>query len=499
MIKPMDGGIYISAVNKGVMIAFLIMAIMLSVVFASNLVNAASEPNLALNPSQTGYPEATASYTCGCDNVWSAVNGTFYFKGNEPRDRWTSYYTGSETDWLAIDFGSPTTFNQAKLYYYNDGGGVIPPASYLVQYWNGNSWVEAANQTKTPETPTAAVDNVATPENTLNIVNFDTVTSTKLRIVFTNTSGYATGLVELEVFLHQSADQIAASAMVAQIEQLPIQGAVLLTDKPAIVAARTAFDNLTVNQKNLVTNLSKLTAAEAAIAALEAAVADQIAASAMIAQIEQLPIRGAVVLTDKPAIIAARTAYTNLTVSQKSLVTNLSKLTAAEAAIVTLETALIPGVKNVGILSAFGNAEGNTITLKLSSVLDVTYSMQADKFQVIVNAAPIPVTHAVYDSTDPSHQTIKLTFSSPVLLNETLVTFSSQSGAFKTSNNEFNNAIPSRPVITFKAFDLTLDNHIGVDDIVRMMSSPAMQNDVNQDGIFNREDLFMLLSQISVR
>jgi hypothetical protein len=431
MIKPMDGGIYISAVNKGVMIAFLIMAILLSVVFASNLVNAASEPNLALNPSQTGYPEAAASYTCGCDNVWSAVNGTFYFKGNEPRDRWTSYYTGSETDWLAIDFGSPTTFNQAKLYFYNDGGGVIPPASYLVQYWNGNSWVEAANQIKTPETPTAAVDNVATPENTLNIVNFDTVTSTKLRIVFTNTSGYATGLVELEVFLHQSADQIAASAMIAQIEQLPIQGAV--------------------------------------------------------------------VLTDKPAIIAARTAYTNLTVSQKNLVTNLIKLTAAEAAIVTLETALIPGVKNVGILSALRNAEGNTITLKLSSVLDVTYSMQADKFQVIVNAAPIPVTQAVYDSTDPSHQTIKLTFSSPVLLNETLVTFSSQSGAFKTSNNELNNAIPSRPVITFKALDLTLDNRIGVDDIVRTMSSSALQIDVNQDGVFNREDLFMLLSQISVR
>lgn len=431
MIKPMDGGIYISAVNKGVMFTLLIMAIMLSVVFASNLVNAASEPNLALNPSQTGYPEITASYTCGCDNVWSAVNGTFYFKGNEPRDRWTSYYTGSETDWLAIDFGSPTTFNQAKLYFYNDGGGVIPPASYLVQYWNGSSWVEASNQTKTPETPTAALDNAATPENTLNIVNFDTVTSTKLRFVFTNTSGYATGLVELEVFLHQSADQIAASAIIAQIEQLPIQGAVVLTDKPAIVAARTAFNNLTVNQKNLVTNLSKLSA--------------------------------------------------------------------AEAAIVTLEAALIPGVKNVGVLSAFGNVEGNTITLKLSSILDVTYSMQANKFQVIVNAAPIPVTHAVYDSTDPSRQTIKLTFSTPVLLNETLVTFSSQSGAFKTNNNEFNNAIPSRPVITFKALDLTLDNRIGVDDIVRMMSSSALQIDVNQDGFFNREDILMLLNQISVR
>jgi hypothetical protein len=211
----------------------------------------------------------------------------------------------------------------------------------------------------------------------------------------------------------------------------------------------------------------------------------------MMTQIGQLPIQASVALSDKTAITAARTAYDNLTVSQKNLVTNLSKLTAAEAAIAVLE------LKDVTVLSAFSDATGNTITLKLSSVLDVTYSMQAAKFQVIANAAPVTVTNAVYDSTDSSRQTIKLTLSSPVLLNATLVTLSLQNGAFKTSNNELNNGIHSRPVITFKNLDLSHDNLIGIDDIVQMIVNPALQIDVNQDGIFNREDILILLGQIS--
>jgi hypothetical protein len=405
--------------KKSVMPVFLMIAIILSLFSTSNRVHAASEPNLALNPSKTGYPEVTASYTCGCDSVWSVVNGIFSYNEN-PRDRWTNYASNSETDWLAVDFGSAKSFNQIKLYIFDDGGGVQPPASYTIQYWNGGGWADITNQTKSPETPEAF----------LNTVDFDTVTSPKLRVIFANKGGSFSGLVELEVFLHQTADMSAATAIMTQIGQLPIQAAVALTDKSAIIAARTAYDNLTL--------------------------------------------------------------------SQKSLVTNLSKLTAAEAALVTLETALIPGVKDVTVLSAFSNETGNTITLKLSSVLDVAYGIQAAKFQVIANAAPVTVTNAVYDSTDSSRQTIKLTFASPVLLNETLVTLSFQSGAFKTSNNELNNAIHSRTVITFKKLDLSQDNLIGVDDIVQMMGNPASQIDVNQDGVFNRDDILIVLGQISM-
>ncbi|NOU91775.1 hypothetical protein GC093_00780 [Paenibacillus sp. LMG 31456] len=544
---------------------FVMISIILSLVFISNRVHAEGEPNLALNPGSTGYPQATASYTCGCDSAWSVVNGIFSYN-ESPRDRWTNYGSPNQTDWLAIDFGSVKSFNQVKLYLFNDGGGVQAPASYLIEYWNGSDWKGLINQTKTPAVPEAALSSQATPETTLNMVNFDTVTSSKLRVTFTNKGGSYSGLVELEVLLHQTEDGIAAAAMMVQIEQLPIESAVALSDKSAITAARTAYNNLTENQKSLVTNLSKLTAAEVAIGTLEAAqAADESAAAAMMMQIEQLPIQSAVALSDKSAITAARTAYNNLTMIQKSLVTNLSRLTAAEAAIVTMEAAQaadesaaaaimqqigqlpiqsavtlsdksaitaaravynnltenqkslvtnlsrltaaeaaiaaleLPVVRDVRVLSAFSDAAGQTITLKLSSVLDVTYSIQASKFQIIANGVQSTATKAVYDLTDNSHQTIKLTFGSPVLLNETSVTLSLQGGAFKISSNEFNTAILSKPVITFKRLDLSGDNRIGMDDIVQMMSKTATQIDVNLDGVFNREDILVLLDQISTQ
>jgi hypothetical protein len=256
--------------KRSVIATLLTVAIILSMFSTPSRVHALNEPNLALNPSGTGFPYITASYEC-CgnleDSAWNAVNGTFYYKENEPRDRWTNY-DGSQTDWLAIDFGSAKTFNQVKLYIYNDGGGVQPPASYLIQYWNGSDWIDTTNSTKTPATPTATINSAATPENTLNTVNFDTVTSQNLKVTFTNQGGSYSGVVELEVYLHDSAaDQNAAASVISAIQALP--ELIVLSDKMAVESVRSAYDNLSEIQRGLVTNLSRLTGAESAIAALQ--------------------------------------------------------------------------------------------------------------------------------------------------------------------------------------------------------------------------------------
>jgi hypothetical protein len=60
-----------------------------------------------------------------------------------------------------------------------------------------------------------------------------------------------------------------------------------------------------------------------------------------------------------------------------------------------------------------------------------------------------------------------------------------------------NNAILSRAVITFKNLDLSGDSEIGVDDIAIIARSTQFHVDVNQDGVFDREDVSSLLSQIS--
>jgi len=146
-----------------------------------------------------------------------------------------------------------------------------------------------------------------------------------------------------------SDDQIAAKAVDALIAELNVQS---LDDKTDVAAARTAYDALTDAQKDLVTNLQKLIDAETKIDALQAQAdqeaIDKAAAKAVQDQIDALNVQS---LDDKPAVIAARTAYDELTDAQKDLVTNLQKLTDAEVKIEQLE--------NPAPAITYGDVDGN--------------------------------------------------------------------------------------------------------------------------------------------
>jgi len=120
------------------------------------------------------------------------------------------------------------------------------------------------------------------------------------------------------------------------IGNLPGPAALTLDDADQVEAARTAYDALTDAQKAQVTNLDRLTAAEARITELTA---DKAAADAVTAKIAALPAQ--ITLTDKAQVEAARTAYDGLTDAQKPQVTNLDKLTAAEAKIAELQHAAL--------------------------------------------------------------------------------------------------------------------------------------------------------------
>lgn len=244
------------------------LAAALSVFAAAGGAHATSGLNLALNASGTGYPNVTATGTCGCDSAWKIVNGIYSYQ-ESPRDRWTNYGSPNASDWVAIDFGAARTFNQIKLYLFNDGGGVQPPASYVVEYWDGSSWAAPANQTKSPLVPTAAINSAANLANTVNTVDFDTVTSQKIRVTFNKANGTASGLVELEVFDARTLlDAIAAANQVYQSSiEGTLPGQYSLAAKAAlaaaIAAAKTIADDTNADQS----------ARDAAEAALDNAVA----------------------------------------------------------------------------------------------------------------------------------------------------------------------------------------------------------------------------------
>ena len=135
------------------------------------------------------------------------------------------------------------------------------------------------------------------------------------------------------------ANEKAASAVEKLIKALPKAERVDYTDKAEIEKARAAYNELTDDQKKLVSNLDTLTAAEAALRkALDDVAADKSAAEIVIEMIQALP--ETVVYdhddkSDEAEIHAAREAYNNLGKVGKNIVgkDNLKLLTNAEKAL----------------------------------------------------------------------------------------------------------------------------------------------------------------------
>ena len=120
-----------------------------------------------------------------------------------------------------------------------------------------------------------------------------------------------------EALNNPGAIPIASQEVINMISAI---GQVTLEDQEAIEAARAAYDALTDDQKSYVTNYADLENAETALKELQNQAADQAAADQVSEQIEALPQTGAVTLEDQEAVTAARTAYAQLTDSQKALV-----------------------------------------------------------------------------------------------------------------------------------------------------------------------------------
>ncbi len=147
--------------------------------------------NLAYNPKLEGFPKATASFSDRFGGKpSSAIDGRTVFLPS-PMNRWTSYESKSESDWLEIDFGKPTEFRRVELAIYDDRGGVQPPSHYVIEYWKEEQWHEVAKMQRSPEKAVGSQWNEA---------RFEPVTSSKLRIVFTHQGKARSGVSEVMVW-----------------------------------------------------------------------------------------------------------------------------------------------------------------------------------------------------------------------------------------------------------------------------------------------------------
>ncbi|MEV0383154.1 NEW3 domain-containing protein [Nonomuraea sp. NPDC050643] len=152
--------------------------------------------NDAANPHGTGHPRPFASYTGGIDNVWDAVDGRIFYD-DIPHSRWTNYRSPNAEDHLGVDFGLPTQVSDVRFYAYDDGGGVRAPASYRLEYRDGESWREVPGQARAPERPAGAA---------LNRITFPALTTTAIRLVFANPPGAYVGVSELQAWSPAAGD-----------------------------------------------------------------------------------------------------------------------------------------------------------------------------------------------------------------------------------------------------------------------------------------------------
>ena len=150
----------------------------------------AASRDLAYNPSDSGFPRISASFTGASDDVRQAVDAQVAFT-RYSRNRWTAYGTRSAGDWLQVDFGAPRIVATVDLFLWGDDRGVKAPRSYHVQYWDGSQWIETNVVSRAPERPATWA---------MNRVELRPVRTSRVRVIFEHDVPAATGVTELMVW-----------------------------------------------------------------------------------------------------------------------------------------------------------------------------------------------------------------------------------------------------------------------------------------------------------
>src|SRR5690606_29455920 len=110
---------------------------------------------------------------------------------NEPY--WGNYGADDPQGYVELDFGAPVELDNVKLYFVSDrqDGGYAEPMRYTVQVPDGaGGWTSIPDQFKAPKVPAPK----------FNEALFETVTTDRIRVAFTNAPGHYTAISEIQVF-----------------------------------------------------------------------------------------------------------------------------------------------------------------------------------------------------------------------------------------------------------------------------------------------------------
>jgi hypothetical protein len=142
--------------------------------------------SVQLNTTQ--HPKGSASSGNDTANIHDAIDGRVWFFPELPNG-WNSNATEQDSEqWYAIDFGSDTALSSAELAFFVDEGEYALPSDYVVSSWVDGQWVKIEG------------DGEELVANGVTNVKWDELSTSGLRVSFTQAKGKRTRLVEFKAF-----------------------------------------------------------------------------------------------------------------------------------------------------------------------------------------------------------------------------------------------------------------------------------------------------------
>lgn len=148
--------------------------------------------SIAVNDSLIGYPKPFASFSLEDipNRLWNIINDNTDI--NASANSWTNWQEGEQRsgDHIGVDFGRDIRTENIAVHVFTDYG-CQPPEEFELQYWDGSNWVSAQNQ---------KLDGKEVMTQGENVITFDEITTSKLRLVMQAVDGYALAVSEFQVF-----------------------------------------------------------------------------------------------------------------------------------------------------------------------------------------------------------------------------------------------------------------------------------------------------------
>src|SRR5690349_11930769 len=131
---------------------------------------------------------ATASYTSSWESVAAVNDGIDPPTSNDTVNRRWGTWPDTGEQWILLTWPTAQTLRSADVYFFDDNGGVRLPASWRLQSWNGSAYADVTAPAGYP----VAV-------NRYNAVNFNPVSTTRLRVVLQSGSA-SVGVLEARAY-----------------------------------------------------------------------------------------------------------------------------------------------------------------------------------------------------------------------------------------------------------------------------------------------------------